>query len=62
MQSAELVIVVKLKKRAKMAKTRWGDPKTSTQMLVIFFREYHEGLAQSGECIDQVNIGRLNRK
>jgi len=34
-----------------MTKKR-GDPKTSTWMLIAFFREYHEGLAQSGECID----------
>lgn len=35
-----------------MAKIKWGDPKTSTWMLITFFREYHEGLAVSGECID----------
>ena len=35
-----------------MAESKKGDPATSTWMLITFFREYHENLAMSGECID----------
>ncbi len=36
----------------KTVRTKFGDPNTSTDRLVTYFREYHEGLAMSGECID----------
>jgi len=33
-------------------KTKSGDPNISTEKLIIYFREYHEGLAVSPFCID----------